>query len=146
MKNVLRTTLLAFLLILVTNSTDKADTLPVKKKLTFEDVQPFILFFESSNGRYKFNRNKNGTVDCGEHHINSRHFLISKTKPTKMQFAIDSVFNKFKIPSKLKIRVMEAMRNDTLNEELAIVIFRIQGVKAWMSYPKFKQYLEGYKY
>lgn len=146
MKNALRTILLASLLLLISNSTDKADTLPAKKILNFRDVQPFILFFESSNGRYKFNRNKNGTVDCGEHHINSSHFLISKKKPTQTQVAIDSVFRKHKIPAILRVRIMEAMNNDELNEELAVTVFKIQGIRAWASYPKFKDYLKGHKY
>jgi hypothetical protein len=114
--------------------------------LSFDDLKHYISFYESSNGKFKFNRNTNGTVDCGLYQVNSSHFGQSANRVIKHRVGVDSIFALFGIGSKVSVRITETIRNDSLCYCLAEYIYNTQGIDKWSCYKKFKPYLEGYIY
>jgi hypothetical protein len=114
--------------------------------LSFNDLKHFLAYYESSNGKFKYNLNTNGTVDCGLYQINSSNFVRPKVEVVKHRVGVDSIFAKFGIGSKFATRVTETIRNDSLCACLAEYIYNTRGLDSWTCYPKFKQYLEGYIY
>ena len=114
--------------------------------LSFDDLKHYISFYESSNGKFKFNRNTNGTVDCGLYQVNSSHFRQSANRVIKHRVGVDSIFALFGIGSKVSVRITETIRNDSLCYCLAEYIYNTHGIDKWSCYKKFKPYLEGYIY
>ena len=123
------------------------NTSGASKLLTFDDLKHFISFYESSNGKYKFNKtNKNGTVDCGIYQINSAHFVTPRSRTDTIARGFDSIFTSYKVSSKLNSRIVETVRNDALCESLAKYLYYQKGISEWAVYPKFKEYIVGYRY
>ena len=123
------------------------NTAGASKLLTFDDLKHFISFYESTNGKFKFNKtNKNGTVDCGLYQINSSHFNPAGKRDNPVAQGFDSIFAAYKVSKKMSERIVETIRNDALCEDLASFLYSQRGINEWAVYPKFKKYLEGYRY
>ena len=116
------------------------------KILSFNDLKHFLAYYESSNGKFKYNLNTNGTVDCGIYQVNSSNLVGSTIGCIKHRVGVDSIFSKFGVSSRLANRITETIRNDSLCSDLAEYIYNTRGLDSWTCYPKFKQYLEGYIY
>jgi hypothetical protein len=117
------------------------------KLLTFNDLKHFISYYESLNGQFKFNkRNRDGTVDCGLYQINSSHFRFDAKARNDISGIFDSLFTSAGISRKINERIVEAIRNDSLNFKFATILYNKRGITQWSSYKYFKQYLEGYRY
>lgn len=99
---------------------------------TFDDWKPLIAKHESANGKWKLHINKNQTVDCGIYQINSSHFVGDDT----VSRSFNRIFARHRVGRKLHSRVVAAIVNDKLNEELARELFRIRGIRAWTSLRK----------
>ncbi len=116
---------------------------------TFDEVKYKIAEYESSNGQFKVNCNSNKTVDCGLYQINSYHFHFSLKKISKKEIRIRKEFNKifdaYKVSNKLHDRVVAAIQNDKLNEELARALYNISGLKAWAVAPIIKKNIKNPK-
>lgn len=97
--------------------------------LSFDGVKDRLAQLESSHGRYKVHFNFNATCDAGIWQINSRHFVEKDTIGREF----DRVFEKWGIGGKLHERVVAAIQNDSLNEDLARKLFEIRGIRAWVS-------------
>jgi len=95
----------------------------------FDGVKDRLALLESSNGRFKVHFNINQTADCGRFQINSRHFVEKDTVGREF----NRVFQRWGIGGKLHDRVVAAIVNDSLNEDLARSLFNIRGIKAWVS-------------
>jgi hypothetical protein len=134
------------LILLFSKSNTYENTTGTSKLLTFDDLKHFIAFYESSNGKFKFNQNKNGTVDCGLYQVNSSHFDISRDRDKEIARDFDSVFTTYKVSKFLSDRVVETIKNDSLCYDLASLLYSKRGIDQWTCYPKFKKYLEGYHY
>lgn len=146
MKHAIRT-ILTTLLVLFSYITVFDSTKDRSKLLTFDDLKHFISYYESSNGRYKFNKtNKNGTVDCGVYQVNSSHFTGYGTGDKEVTKGCDSIFQAYQVSKRTSERIVKTIQNDELCEALARFIYSKRGINAWSSYKKFKPYLEGYYY
>jgi hypothetical protein len=98
---------------------------------TFDDWKDLIATGESASNTQKVHGNANGTVDCGKYQINSIHFNWRDT--TAIPVEMNRIFKRFKVGRKLWVRVVHAITNDELNEELARIVFKHQGIRAWTS-------------
>jgi hypothetical protein len=135
------------LILIFTYNITYENTAGASKLLTFDDLKHFIQFYESSNGKYKFNKtNKNGTVDCGLYQINSSHFNPTGKRTDPVTHGFDSIFALNKVSKKVSERIVETIRNDSLCGQLAEFLYNERGIQEWVVYSKFKQYLEGYRY
>lgn len=97
--------------------------------LPFDMVKDWIAEKESHNGIFKIHINVNATLDAGRFQINSRHFFPTDSVGREC----DRIFKRWGVKSKLHDRVVAAIVNDSLNEDLARAIFNAQGISAWMS-------------
>lgn len=112
----------------------------IVQPLSFDDVKHFLAFYESTNGRYKYAKNKN-SVDVGVYQINSRMFDPKLDNPD-IKAHVDSLFYRYGVGYSLNHRIFAAVNNDALNEELARIVFEHRGLRAWYSAKKFQKYLE----
>lgn len=99
----------------------------------FDSVKGQIARYESANGKYKIHVNANGTIDCGLYQICSVHF-DGKGKVGK---AFTRLFRKYGVGDSLHERVVAAIVDDKLNEELARKLYQMRGLKSWTSSRKF---------
>ena len=95
----------------------------------FDGQKDRLAFLESSNGRFKIHFNVNQTADCGVYQINSRHFVERDTVGREFS----RIFKRWGIGGKLHERVVAAVVNDSLNEDLARSLFNIRGIRAWVT-------------
>lgn len=146
MKCIVRFIALCAVLILINSPSYEKPKQHSSKLLTFNDLKHFIAFYESTNGKYKFHRNKDGSVDCGVYQINSSHFAKHRHTDNSIAMAFDSVFNRYGVGKSVSERVTENIRNDKLNEELARTLYYKRGIDQWVAYSSFKKYLKGYIY
>lgn len=105
--------------------------LTMQEKKTFDDWKEEIARLESASNTQKVHGNANGTVDCGKYQINSKHFRWQSKDPIAQECNV--IFKKYKVDKKLWVRVIRAISNDALNEDLARVVFKYQGIEAWTS-------------
>ena len=116
------------------------------KRLGFDDVKHFISYYESTNGQFKFHLNANGTIDCGIYQINSSHFDPRTGGDRPIALVFDSIFSRYRVSKKVSERIVEAIRNDKLNEDLARSMYEMRGINQWVAYKRFAIMLEGYQY
>ena len=102
---------------------------------SFDQVKAKIALHESSHGKYKVHFNVNKTADCGLYQINSSHFISLDS--TEVTLAFDKIFKKYKVGKRLHSRVVAAIVDDKLNEELARKLYEMRGLKSWTSSRKF---------
>jgi len=138
--------LIITLILLFGKSTTYEKTSVQGKFLTFDELKHFISYYESSNGKFKFHQNSNGTVDCGLYQVNSSHFDIHGSRDTSVSRAVEAVFKKYKVSTKKSERIVEVIRNDSLCYELARTLYEKVGIEQWACYPKFKTLIAGYNY
>jgi len=96
-------------------------------------VKAKIAHYESAGGMFRIHGNADGTVDCGLYQINSRHFVEKGV----VGRVFTRVFKRHGIGESLTERVVAAMLDDKLNEELARELYRLRGLKSWTSSRKF---------
>jgi hypothetical protein len=125
-------------------STHEESLTRFNRELGFDDVKHFIAFYESSNGQYKFNQNTNGSFDCGVYQINSKFFDPRRRSDNQVIRAFDSIYSRYHIGKGFSERVIETLRNDKLNEDLARCLYNMRGIEQWTAYRKFKPFLTGY--
>ena len=99
---------------------------------SFDSVKGELARWESDGGQNKVHVNVNMTIDCGLYQINSRHFVSRDD----VGLAFDSIFVSYGVGVKLHERVVAAITNDRLNEDLARKLYRLRGLKSWTSYKK----------
>lgn len=95
----------------------------------FDGQKDGLALLESSNGKFKLHINNNRTLDAGLYQINSRHFTEKDTVGREF----NRIFQKWGIGGKLHERVVAAVVNDSLNEDLARALYNIRGIRAWVT-------------
>lgn len=100
---------------------------------SFDSVKGQIARYESHYGKYRLHVNRNMTLDCGLYQINSVHF----SGKSRIAVEFNRIFKKYKVGEALHDRVVAAIVNDRLNEELARKLYQLKGLKSWTSSRKF---------
>lgn len=106
-----------------------------EKKVPFDKVKHLIAKFESANGVFKVNANNNRTIDCGLYQINSIHFIGNPEKDEVLR-SFNSIFERHGVGKPLHERVVGAIMDDALNEDLARSLYNLRGLEQWNSSEK----------
>jgi hypothetical protein len=99
----------------------------------FDFYKERIAKHESDGGRLKINFNSNRTADVGRFQINTAHF----TGQGSVGREFDKIFKRHGIGEAMHERVVAAIVDDKLNEELARKLYQMRGLKSWTSSRKF---------
>lgn len=108
-----------------------------EKRVPFDKVKHLIAKFESANGVFKVNANNNRTIDCGLYQINSIHFIGNPEKNEVLR-TFNPIFERHGVGKPLHERVVAAIMDDALNEDLARALYNLRGLDQWNSSEKVK--------
>jgi hypothetical protein len=100
----------------------------------FDSVKSQIARYESHYGKYRVNRNPNGTTDLGYYQINSRN--LEQSRDTLCTI-FNRIFQRYGIGRDMKARMRATRTNDRLNEDLARALYDLRGIRQWTSSYKF---------